>query len=187
MLENLEIRDQPFVEKEINFSLANGLKIDSKFNNCEINCFLRVNNKNYKLNSNKLSKIDAVATHLTLEVIPHDFNSIPFIEYLNIEEDLDANIVLLPKHIKQQPVPGFCIGMIFPTIIDGLPVVVQLMEPDGKIISINKSSSNFQLSKHGLNCNIPRGITYRARVAFHFEDVTSEWSNWISFKRAEYN
>jgi len=185
IIENQKI-ESGFIEREINFSLKSGLKIDIKSKNCHINCFMNIENKFfYPIANNRFPPIDIVIKTLILTTdIDYENDEIMgLIEHVDLHENPDYRFVLEKKDVTEQFKPSCNVHIKIPEELREIPAEAQIAFPDGACATITKSTQNFYWIKDNLACLLAAGIgTYRMRMRARIDDEVTPWSNFISFK-----
>ena len=182
---------ESFLEKEVNFPLDKGIKIDCKSQNCEIVPYIKFEKQEgvFRLRRS-LPPIFSAQVHSFIFEInpsePDEFDQIKriVIDHIDIDENPDEKIILSKRKIIRQPSFSMPVGIKKPRNLMDMPLEADLRMPDGKMVRVGPKSSgnNFIWGKDCLMCNVNPAFKYGVRFRIKINDAHSDWSNWLTFQ-----
>ena len=199
ILKNHEV-DNSFVEKEIKFSLKNGMKVEDTSENGKIKLYFKVeNDDNYRLSSQVIPPINLIINSLILEFNINDNINDDNINDDNIDDNIDDDLPMI-ANLKILKDPSYSIKLDKSNLIQsrdfdasatikipeeliGLPIEVELCQPDSVKFSTTSSNNMIKIREKVIDLYNLNGLfEYRLHMRVHFGKEKSNWSNNLIFK-----
>ena len=172
-------KNDSFLEKEIDFSVKNGMKINSS---PPINVYFKPeNSETYLLSTtNYLPPIDAKIISFIAEPYEDDVKYVDILEYPECTIKWSQNHVLNISNRNQQHLSA---SIALPKVARGIPYEVEVLQQDGMRMVIHKTSERYRLNDKMFDCySLNSLINYWVRLRIKLDGKVSEWSNRIKFK-----